>query len=164
MKNKPLILFVGCCLIPLALAYLALKFDWIPGASSNKGEFLTDEVKIKDWESNEHKQWTIALNHPSGCQQACEEQLATLENLYIALGKHKSKVDLVVLGKSSQQALPWQQLSSVDELMPASLYLIDRRGLVVLHYPYNAQPQQNRLMQKGLLNDLKKLLNYARSS
>jgi hypothetical protein len=35
---------------------------------------------------------------------------------------------------------------------------------VVLEYPYKAKPQENRLVQKGLLKDLKKLLNYSRSS
>ena len=40
MKNNPLLLFVGCCAIPLVLAYGALKFDWLPTAITNNGEFL----------------------------------------------------------------------------------------------------------------------------
>lgn len=164
MKNKTLPIFVACCLIPLVLAYLALKLEWIPSASSNQGEFLSQEIKLKNWQQSDHKQWTIALNNPAECQQACDEQLQALDNLYVALGKNQSKVDMVVLGKSSKQNSTWRQLESIDELTPASLYLIDHMGLVVLQYPYEKEPLQNRLAQKGLLKDLKKLLNYARSS
>jgi hypothetical protein len=155
MKNNPLLIFIGCCLVPLILAYLALKLEWIPSASSNKGEFLTQEIKLQDWKKTEHKQWTIALN---------AQQLQALENLYIALGKNQGKVDVAILGQTQQKELPWRQLPEVDVLQPASLYLIDHMGLVVLQYPYHSEPQQNRLTQKGLLKDLKKLLNYSRSS
>ena len=164
MKNKPMVIFIGCCLVPLVLAYLALKLDWIPSAATNNGEFLTTEVKIKNWQSTEHKQWTIALNHPKQCLQACVEQLQALDNLYVALGKNQGKVDMVILGDTQQTSSPWPQLASIDELTPASLYLIDHMGLVVLQYPYHEEPQKNRLTQKGLLQDLKKLLNYSRSS
>ncbi|NNG44755.1 transmembrane cytochrome oxidase associated protein [Pseudoalteromonas sp. NEC-BIFX-2020_002] len=164
MKNNPLMIFIGCCLVPLIMAYLALKFDWIPSASSNKGEFLTQEIKLQDWQQSEHKQWTIALNHPAQCEQACAEQLHALNNLYVALGKNQGKVDMAILGQAQQQTLRWRELPAVDVLQPASLYLIDHMGLVVLQYPYHVEPQQNRLTQKGLLKDLKKLLNYSRSS
>lgn len=164
MKNKPMVIFIGCCLVPLVLAYLALKLDWMPSTSTNNGEFLTTEVKIKDWKNSEHKQWTIALNHPKHCQQACAEQLQALDNLYIALGKNQGKVDMVILGATQQASSTWPQLAAIEELTPASLYLIDHMGLVVLQYPYREEPQQNRLTQKGLLQDLKKLLNYSRSS
>lgn len=164
MKNKTLSIFVACCLIPLALAYLALKLEWIPSASSNQGEFLNQEIKLKNWQKSDHKQWTIALNYPQECQKSCTEQLQALDNLYVALGKNQSKVDMVILGKSSQLTPSWRQLENNAELTPASLYLIDHMGLVVLQYPYEKEPLQNRLAQKGLLKDLKKLLNYARSS
>lgn len=164
MKNKTLPIFVACCLIPLVLAYMALKLEWIPSASSNQGEFLSQEIKLKNWQKSEHKQWTIALNHPQQCQQACTEQLQALDNLYVALGKNQGKVDMVILGGPQNEPQPWRQLQSNDQLTPASLYLVDHMGLVVLQYPYQQQPLENRLTQKGLLKDLKKLLNYARSS
>lgn len=164
MKNKTMVVFIGCCLVPLIMAYLALKLDWVPSAATNNGEFLTTEIKVKGWQGKEHKQWTIALNHPKQCQQACAEQLQALDNLYIALGKNQGKVDMVILGAAQQASTPWPQLAGIEELTPASLYLIDHMGLVVLQYPYHQEAQQNRLIQKGLLKDLKKLLNYSRSS
>jgi len=164
MKNKPLLLFVACCAIPLLLAYSALKFDWLPSAVTNHGEFLNEEIKLKNWQNDNSKQWTIALNYSRECSASCSEQLEALNNLYIALGKNQGKVDMAVMGSPSQADLPWKKMAQQPNLTPASLYLIDHMGLVVLEYPYKVQPQENRLVQKGLLKDLKKLLNYSRSS
>ena len=60
MKNKPLLLFVTCCAIPLFLAYSALKFDWLPSAVTNHGEFLNEEIKLENWQQNNPKQWVKA--------------------------------------------------------------------------------------------------------
>jgi len=84
--------------------------------------------------------------------------------LYVALGKNQQKVDVAVLTNQQQVSASWRLLAANPELKAGDLYLVDHMGLVVLHYPYTAEPEQNRLIQKGLLKDLKKLLNYARSS
>ncbi|MBE0420093.1 transmembrane cytochrome oxidase associated protein [Pseudoalteromonas nigrifaciens] len=164
MKNNPLLLFVICCAIPLILAYSALKLDWLPTAITNNGEFLQQQVKYENWPQNNHKQWTIALNYSNGCTTPCSEQLAALNNLYVALGKNQNKVDVAVIGEVKAANSPWKSIDAQPNLQPASLYLIDHMGLVVLEYPFKTQPQENRLVQKGLLKDLKKLLSYSRSS
>jgi hypothetical protein len=164
MKINPLLLFIGCCAIPLILAYSALKFAWLPSAVTNNGEFLQQEIKLADWAQQNPKQWTIALNYSNECNSACAEQLAALDNLYIALGKNQHKVDMAVIGLPKHANSAWKTIAPQANLQPASLYLIDHMGLVVLEYPFNSEPQQNRLVQKGLLKDLKKLLNYSRSS
>ncbi|WP_404342047.1 transmembrane cytochrome oxidase associated protein [Pseudoalteromonas mariniglutinosa] len=164
MKTNPLYIFLACCLVPLALAYAALKLEWLPTGSSNYGHFLDREVRLDNWQKTEHKQWTIALNYPADCSLACEQQLAALSNLYIAVGKNQHKVAVAVLAEQPKDAAPWQQLAVSKQLQGGDLYLVDHHGLVVLRYPFSADPQQNRLVQKGLLKDLKKLLNYARSS
>lgn len=165
MKTNPLYLFIACCLVPLILAYTALKLDWLPSAASNHGEFLKQEIKIEHWQDTPKKQWTIALNYPADCSQICRQQLATLDNLQIALGKNQQKVDVALVVDTPLQQQPWSQLTANKALVaPGDLYLIDHMGLVVLRYPFVADPQQNRLMQKGLLKDIKKLLNYSRSS
>jgi hypothetical protein len=164
MKNNPLLLFVACCAIPLILAYSALKLDWLPTAITNNGDFLRQEVKFENWQKNNPKQWTIALNYSRYCNHPCSEQLAALDNLYIALGKNQGKVDMAIIGEPQVNNLPWKIISEQKSLQPGSLYLIDHMGLVVLEYPFKAQSHENRLVQKGLLKDLKKLLNYSRSS
>lgn len=164
MKNKPLLLFVVCCAIPLVLAYSALKLDWLPTAITNHGEFLDREIKLDNWAQYNPKQWTIALNYSAHCKAPCAEQLAALDNLYIALGKNQHKVDIAIMGKPEMVTSGWHIIDEQQQLKPASLYLIDHMGLIVLEYPFSSQPQENRLIQKGLLKDLKKLLNYSRSS
>ncbi len=164
MKVNPLSLFAICCFVPLALAYAALKLQWLPSGSSNHGELLTANVQLADWQQGDPKPWTIALNYPKNCLSICEKQLATLDNLYIALGKNQQKVAVALLTDTQQSAAKWRRLAVNPELKAGDLYLVDHMGLVVLHYPYSDQPEQNRLTQKGLLKDLKKLLNYARSS
>ena len=71
---------------------------------------------------------------------------------------------MAVMGSPDNKSLPWKIITEQQSLNPASLYLIDHMGLVVLEYPFKVEPQENRLVQKGLLKDLKKLLNYSRSS
>ncbi|EWH04735.1 transmembrane cytochrome oxidase associated protein [Pseudoalteromonas lipolytica SCSIO 04301] len=164
MKVNPLSLFALCCFVPLALAYTALKLDWLPSGSSNYGELLETEVKLANWQQGDPKPWTIALNYPKSCHSVCEAQLASLDNLHIALGKNQQKVDVAVLTNQQDIATSWRQLDENSALKAGDLYLVDHMGLVVLHYPYTDEPEQNRLIQKGLLKDLKKLLNYARSS
>ena len=51
-----------------------------------------------------------------------------------------------------------------SQLKQDALYLVDHMGLVVLVYPITDDEQTNRITNKGLMKDLKKLLNYARSS
>lgn len=164
MKINPLSLFALCCFVPLILAFAALKLEWLPSGSSNHGELLKTEVKLADWQQGDPKQWTIALNYPDDCQSRCEKQLASLENLYVALGKNQQKVDVAVLSRQQKTAANWRHLEENADLQAGDLYLVDHMGLVVLHYPYKNKPEENRLIQKGLLKDLKKLLNYARSS
>ena len=71
---------------------------------------------------------------------------------------------MAIIGEPEAAKPHWHMIAAQQQLRPASLYLIDHMGLIVLEYPFNPQPQENRLIQKGLLKDLKKLLNYSRSS
>ncbi|CCQ12722.1 transmembrane cytochrome oxidase associated protein [Pseudoalteromonas luteoviolacea B = ATCC 29581] len=163
MKNKTLWLFIGCCAVPLVGAYAALKLDWLPKGTTNQGEFVAGEKHLSALKQENGKLWTIVLNSPSGCLSDCDAQKATLPALYTALGKLQKDVDIAVLGQSDD-TLPFAEYEEDSTLQPAHLYLVDHKGLVVLKYPYANDPEENRLIQKGLLKDLKKLLSYARSS
>ncbi|WP_105166883.1 transmembrane cytochrome oxidase associated protein [Pseudoalteromonas sp. T1lg23B] len=166
MISKPLGVFIGCCVVPLALAYTAVKLEWIPEHTTNHGQFLQSEVRVPSWHVQNNELWTIAINAPDSCQSACEAQLSALQNLYTALGKHQKHVGLAVLNRSHEvtDLSQYQSYQLEEDLPEAHLYLIDHRGLVVLQYQYYQDEEKNRLEQKGLLKDLKKLLKYARSS
>ncbi|MBE0366617.1 transmembrane cytochrome oxidase associated protein [Pseudoalteromonas aurantia] len=163
MKNKPMWLFLCCCSVPFLFAYIAVSFNWLPDRVTNNGKFVEGEISIAGWQQEPGVLWTIALNAPLHCTRACTHQLNDLTNTYTALGKNKKRVSLAILGRetgdSKMLAYP-----SLTELEAGKLYLIDHRGLVVLAYDHSFDAQENRMNHKGMLKDLKKLLNYARSS
>jgi len=166
MNNKKLIsLFVLSFILPLALAILVLKLGWLPGKTVNNGKFLTPEVKLSEWANIDPKPWSIGLLASETCPDSCLAHRDEVKNLYIALGKKQNKVDLVLLGEQSPAVEGFKNYPAAsDNLKPEVLYLIDHMGLVVFYYPLVSDMHSNQLTAKGLIKDLKKLLNYARSS
>jgi hypothetical protein len=166
MNNKKLIsLFVISFILPLALALLVLKLDWVPDNTVNNGKFLTPEVKLSDWANIDPKPWSIGLLADENCTDICLAHRDEVKNLYLALGKNQNKVDLVLLGEQSPAVEGFKNHPvASDNLKPEVLYLIDQMGLIVFYYPLVSDQHSNQLTGKGLIKDLKKLLNYARSS
>ncbi|HEY5715179.1 MAG TPA: transmembrane cytochrome oxidase associated protein [Psychromonas sp.] len=166
MNNRKLIfLFVISFIVPLLLALAVLKLDWLPGKTVNNGTFLIPEVKLSEWAKINPKPWSIALLADENCSDICVQRRDDVRNLYIALGKNQNKVDLVLLGEQSAAVQGFKNYQPVSEkLQQDVLYLIDHMGLVVFYYPLVEDQKSNQLIQKGLIKDLKKLLNYARSS
>ncbi|MBQ4813772.1 hypothetical protein A7985_19600 [Pseudoalteromonas luteoviolacea] len=156
--NKTLGLFIGCFLLPVAAAIAVLKFDLAPTSTTNHGRFLEQEVVLPI--KADDKMWSIVLNLPEQCDTSCEVQRKNAEQLKVALGKHSQKVSVVLF---ENEAAPSKHHGRQSKLVPAAFYLVDKHGLVVLEYLYQPDPESNRLVLKGLLKDMKKLLNYARS-
>jgi len=166
MNNKKLIsLFVLSFILPLALALLVLKLDWLPGKTVNNGKFLTPEVKLSEWANIDPKPWSIGLLASEECPDICLAHRDEVKNLYLALGKNQNKVDLVLLGEQSPAVEGFKNYPvASDNLQQEVLYLIDHMGLIVFYYPLVSDLHSNQLTSKGLIKDLKKLLNYSRSS
>jgi hypothetical protein len=166
MNNKKLIsLFVISFILPLALALLVLKLDWLPGNTVNNGKFLTPEVKLSEWASIDPKLWSIGLVAGEKCTDICSAYRDQVKNIYIALGKNQNKVGLVLLGEKIPAVEGFKNYAVAnDNLKPEVLYVIDHMGLIVFYYPLVSDLHSNQLTGKGLIKDLKKLLNYARSA
>jgi len=166
VNNKKIVsLFVISFIVPLALAMVVLKLDWLPGKTVNNGEFLVPEVKLTEWDKLDPKPWSIGLLASPECTGICLAHRDEVRNLYIALGKNQHKVDLVLLGEQSADVEGFKNYAMASaNLKQDALYLIDHMGLVVFYYPLVDDLQRNQLTHKGLIKDLKKLLNYARSS
>jgi len=164
-NKKTIIIFIVSFIVPLALAYTVLKLDLIPTNTVNQGEFLSQEIKLDSWDAIEPKAWSIAYISAEQCNEKCANRRAELKNLHLALGKNQGKVDLVLLGKKEVTEAGFKNyVYNNNQLKQDALYLIDHMGLVVLVYPITDDEQANRMTNKGLMKDLKKLLNYARSS
>jgi len=164
-NKKTIIIFIVSFIVPLALAYMVLKLDLIPTNTVNQGEFLSQEVKLESWDEINPKAWSIAYVSTKQCHDVCKKRRSELKNVHLALGKNQGKVDLVLLGKQAADEVGFKSYIYNNELLKqGSLYLIDHMGLVVLAYPVTNDEQVNRVTNKGMMKDLKKLLNYARSS
>jgi len=164
-NKKTIIIFIVSFIVPLALAYTVLKLDLIPTNTVNQGAFLSQEVKLDSWAEIEPKAWSIAYISAEQCNEKCVNRRAELKNLHVALGKNQGKVDLVLLGKKEVTEAGFKNyVYNSNQLKQDALYLIDHMGLVVLTYPISDNEQSNRQTNKGLMKDIKKLLNYARSS
>ncbi|ATC96107.1 hypothetical protein PTUN_a3842 [Pseudoalteromonas tunicata] len=101
----------------------------------------------------------------SGCDDFCKNQLESVKNVQLALGKKSEHVGVMLLSRNikTDLAIPIQVVNQ-DDLISDEIYLVDHMGLVVLSYPFSAQENLNKPVFKGMLSDIKKLLNYARSS
>lgn len=165
MKAKTFFgIFVVMAVVPLALAYMTLQFNWFTPAATNKGEFMAEEVSISI--EKENPTWSIVYQ-PTGseCDQICKEQLYGLNQTYIALGKLQKRVEAYVLTdvldiSDYPATRPYQK--QFAELDPNFLYVVDPMGKVVLRYQASPQREQTIMTSKYILSDLKKLLKYAR--
>lgn len=164
-NKKTMIIFIVSFIVPLALAYTVLKLELIPTNTVNQGEFLLQEIKLESWAEIEPKAWSIVYVSSRQCNDKCVTRRAELKNVHLALGKNQGKVDLVLLGKEEVTEEGFKNyVYNNNQLKQDALYLVDHMGLVVLVYPITDDEQTNRITNKGLMKDLKKLLNYARSS
>lgn len=156
--------FIGLFVFPLLLAFVALKAGWIPHSTTNHGEFLSQEVRQSELVLD--TEWSIVYQRPKQCNKQCSLLLDSLPNLYLALGKNQQKVSLVVLQERNEKGIEYATSLPIylNQLDDNHLYLVDKTGLFVLKYAPVASLEEMRNVQKGLLSDLKKLLNYSRSS
>ena len=162
--SKPGVWFVGLFLLPIIVAFTALKLDWLPNETTNHGAFLDFELRQPELVLD--TEWTIAFQRPQQCDEQCQTMLQSLPNLYTALGKNQHKVSLVVLQQPADAPIKNTQTVNLEiaKLKDNYLYLVDKTGLFVLEYAPSVKLDEARQIQKGLLKDIKKLLNYSRSS
>ncbi len=161
--NKNIVLFLACFIAPIALAIGALKWSWFGSSDTNYGEFLTHHTVLEDWQLND-KKWTIAMVQNGNCDSTCSIRKNTIKNIYDVLGKHNLRVGLINLSVNDDEKsdIPVYPLNR-NTLSNDELYLIDHRGLIVLKYAMSYQKETDEQLKKGLIKDVKKLLNYSRS-
>lgn len=171
--NKTLWVFILCFIAPVVFALMALKFSWLEPAQTNYGQFLNDEKIIANWPENQHTKWSLVAINQQVCEKACLSKKQLIKNVFEVLGKHNLYVGAYSLNQQND-SLKLNDLVSSEELThdlaeqsltmnSDAIYLVDHRGLVVLQYPVTYQERSDNDMKRGLIKDLKKLLNYSRS-
>lgn len=156
-KNKFMLLFVICCVLPLAAAKLVLELGWYNPGSSSKGVWLEQEIFLLDDISGQKKHWRIVLLADSPCQQQCQNALHTVRQLYIGLGRKQEQVQPVVVGSLTEP-------DTYPMFIQQQILLVDQKGLVLLSYPMPELEAEMAAVARNIRYDLLKLINYDRTS
>lgn len=188
-SRKQIWILIGAFVAPLALAFLLYYGMGIrPQGSTNKGDLITPAVPLPDVElpgATDQKlaadalrgKWSMVFIGDGACDARCREALTLMRQTRLALGDKMERVQRVFLitGNCCDQAyLDAEQagllLGRIDnsagktllETFPDAaqagslgrIYLVDPLGNLMMKYEADAP-------QKGLLEDLKKLLKLS---
>jgi cytochrome oxidase Cu insertion factor (SCO1/SenC/PrrC family) len=173
-------------LVPLGVAFaLYYGSDWRPGRRTNHGELIVPArplpaVSLRGADGAVlpprlfHGKWSLVYLGSGRCPQACRQALYTMRQTRLELNQEMGRVQRVFLatGECCERALlatEYPGLITVDaadesaasvlrEFPPAGpapeLFVVDPLGNLMLRFDLG-------LDQKGLLQDLKKLLTLS---
>jgi cytochrome oxidase Cu insertion factor (SCO1/SenC/PrrC family) len=189
VARKQIWILIGAFFAPLALAFLLYYgFDVRPHGNTNKGDLIqparplpevelpgaTDQTLAADALRGK---WSMVFIGDGACDARCREALTLMRQTRLALGDKMERVQRVFLvtGNCCDQAYLQSEQSDLllgridnpagetlletfpDAARAASLgriYLVDPLGNLMMKYETDAP-------QKGLLDDLKKLLKLS---
>lgn len=166
-NRRTLLLIAAVCLLPL-LAAVVLRLVWTPPAPDSLGELLPprplafDRLRGPDGRPWPHEQvadrWLIVYASPGQCDAACQQTLYLTRQSRTAQGKGSMRLGrLWVLTDAASPDpallaahpdLQWVRLSQVGDLpelggvgpAPRHLFLVDRRGQIVMRYGDQPEP------------------------
>lgn len=171
-SRKFFILFILCAAVPLAAAQISLMFGFFSQTSTNKGQWLQHEIQLLPDISNSSDasvHWHLVYVQAAECDQQCEQALFTLQQLYAGMGRKQLKIKPLVM--ASQQpvqlnkfpAITWQREQNTGNELHNQIVIVNQRGLVLLRYPVDSNPEHMRDLAKDIRTDLLRLINYDRS-
>ena len=194
-NRRNLILLLIVFALPIVLAKLALENKWLDQGVTNKGTLLKNQLTLSQLgiDVNEfNQQWLIIYYQPTSCLSYCEQELTTVYNSYIAIGKDKPRVSTILLANDNIQAaqknwkfiqastqastLLQQEIGNSESIKASQVYIVDPLGNFILRHalpqpdkleslatpPISNQYLQLNLAGKAILADMKKLLKYSK--
>jgi hypothetical protein len=187
-KNKQsLILLFVVFALPIILAKFALDQNWLNTGVTNQGVLLTEQLTVKDLEIDQTKfseQWLIIYLLPEHCLKNCQKTLETVHNSYVVLGKDMPRITPLLLKnhqlspEENKRILASQwQVTQISEqakakLSDSQILIADPLGNIILSYDSmvtsqqleqnNPQSNQQTLLGKAIIADMKKLLKYSK--
>ncbi len=179
-RNKLILLALfGLFFVPVLLAYLmnAGYIHYRPQPSRNHGELITPPIKMSEYTdqaalAQADDFWKLVYVTPAECQADCQRMLDTLYRVFLATGRHRSKVRLIAVSPMKMVDVPapysevFQFLSLNDkprlkklfeELSVRSLgqgtgfYIVAPEGFLMMSYARGFDPS-------GTIKDLNVLL------
>jgi cytochrome oxidase Cu insertion factor (SCO1/SenC/PrrC family) len=176
-SRRGLLWILAAFAVPVVLAKLALDYNWLNKAATNKGELLPsplalEQVGISDRKLN-HK-WLIIYRMPARCEARCALTLYGMNQTYIALGKEIDRVlpvgyyakqpDSKILSRLRTSAWYFRPatLKTTEALKSDKVYLVDPLGNIIMSYPTPQNDKEVITFGKAILSDLLKLLKYSK--
>ncbi len=169
--------FIACAAVPLVAAQLSLSMGWFSQGGNNKGQWLQHEIQllpdtfdtVQNNPADNSVHWHLVYVQATVCDQECEQALFTLQQLYAGMGRKQLKIKTLVM--AAQQpvqlkqfpALSWQPEQSVVTELHNHIVIVNQRGLVLLRYPVDGNPEHMRDLARDIRTDLLRLINYDRS-
>jgi len=176
-SRKFFVWFFICAAVPLLAAQASLSLGWFSEAGTNKGQWLQHEIQLlpdaehssNSIENRSDVHWHLVYVKSANCDQQCEQALFTLQQLYAGMGRKQLKVKPLIV--SQQQpvqltkfpSIKWQAESDAATELENQIVIVNQRGLVLLRYPVDSNPDHMRELAKDIRTDLLRLINYDRS-
>jgi hypothetical protein len=181
-SRKFFILFSVCAAVPLIAAQLSLSMGWFNQGGNNKGQWLQHEIQllpdvthspqdssVKETFANASVHWHLVYVQAAACGQECEQALFTLQQLYAGMGRKQLKIKpLVMAAQEPEQlkrfpAITWQPEQGAAAELQNQIVIVNQRGLVLLRYSVDGNPDHMRDLARDIRTDLLRLINYDRS-
>lgn len=167
--KKIMALILLSFITPIILAKLALSFSLFTPGVTNKGQWLTQEIKVLPDDMLTH-QWYLVYVQPMACKANCELIFYGLEQLYKGLGAKQSQLCVLVMGnKPSPQLaqfslLAWRSIGGPLAELQGRILLVNKSGIAILAYPAPESRQEMLTMDKDIRADLQRLMAFDRGS
>ena len=175
-SRKFFILFSLCAALPLLAAQISLAMGWFNQTTTNKGQWLQHDIQLLpdattagDQSTDPSVHWHLVFVQAAVCDQQCEQALFTLQQLYLGLGrKQLTTKPLVIAPQEPAQlnkfpAIAWQAEQNTAPELHNQIVIVNQRGLALLRYPVDGNPEHMRELAKNIRTDLLRLINYDRS-
>ena len=167
-----LLLLALVFLAPFVLAWLAWRFEWATGKTSNYGELITPARPLAGAPLEALRgKWVLVSFDAAACDAYCERKLYFMRQIRRALGDDEGRIARLWLLTDAAQpsarllaAIEGTQVAPAGGLaasFPAAtaptehLYVVDPLGNLMMRYPRDPDPSR-------MLKDLQRLLKVAR--
>ena len=178
-NRRRLLLVAAVFILPVILAKVALETGFFNRAATNKGELLAPGLSLSEVYQADEPKWRLLYVLPQQCEEKCENALYSLNQVWLALGKHMDRVRPVVLNSAEGQSAVATSMASYENLKMLTvsqqslnkvfkdvgadgIFIVDTLDNIVLRYPLQQEQQQAVLHSREILADLRKLLKLSR--
>jgi hypothetical protein len=158
--------------LPIALAWLAWRLDWAPGASANYGELISPPRPLAGPPLAALRgRWVLVSFDAAACDAYCEKKHYFMRQVCRAQGRDQDRVErlwLVTDGARPRAELlaaiegtRMEPAAGIAAAFPAAgaiadhIYLVDPLGNLMMRFPRDPDPSR-------ILKDLQRLLKLSR--